>query len=539
MKLTAQTWSEYVARLARLNQSAGQLMADYIAAHGTGDTDALIAYAHALVTKYGEGSAELACQMYDALAAAAKAGVPAAEPAQPASYGEVARMVQATKASQPQMQQGVSRLVKRAGADTTLKNALRDGAEFAWIPQGDTCAFCLTLASRGWQKASQAAIKGGHAEHIHANCDCEYAIRFDGTSTVAGYDPDKYLRQYRAADGDINKLRRVNYAANKERINAQKRAAYALRQKNRGQKVAITDIAIQKVPLVAPNGADHQTAFFIQETHKELLRFAQKQNGSNEVACLLDLTTGEKLDFVKGDQISVDIEGDAASYHWLRNSPEKSLMLCHNHPGQSYFSDSDLVLFLEQLAAERKDAVADVPFAAFVDALLHELREPALQVAVDGDLLDERVGALRQHRRRLDLDVVIEVDAQLLDEGPQDALEEGVDRQHREARVVVQDFRTHLGGAFAHRTLVERQLAAEVFQIGACASRGQTVDLLQDARFHLLGGLVGEGHGEDVAVNAGLFDHVAHVFVRQLVGLARPCACIQNSRPHCPKCRFR
>lgn len=230
MRTTATAWAAYTQQLAKLNKKAGQLMADYIAAHGTGDTDALIAYAHALVTKYGEGSAELACQMYDALAAAAKAGVPAAEPAQPASYGEVARMVQATKASQPQMQQGVSRLVKRAGADTTLKNALRDGAEWAWVPQGDTCAFCLTLASRGWQKASQAAIKGGHAEHIHANCDCEYAIRFDGRSTVAGYDPDKYLRQYRAADGDINKLRRVNYAANKERINAQKRAAYAARK---------------------------------------------------------------------------------------------------------------------------------------------------------------------------------------------------------------------------------------------------------------------------------------------------------------------
>ena len=230
MRITATAWAAYTQQLAKLNKKAGQLMADYIAAHGTRDTDALIAYAYALVTKYGEGSAELACQMYDALAAAAKAGVPAAEPAQPASYGEVARMVQATKASQPQMQQGVSRLVKRAGADTTLKNALRDGAEWAWVPQGDTCAFCLTLASRGWQKASQAAIKGGHAEHIHANCDCEYAIRFDGRSTVAGYDPDKYLRQYRAADGDINKLRRVNYAANKERINAQKRAAYAARK---------------------------------------------------------------------------------------------------------------------------------------------------------------------------------------------------------------------------------------------------------------------------------------------------------------------
>ena len=239
MRITATAWAAYTQQLAKLNKKAGQLMADYIAAHGTGDTDALIAYANALVTKYGEGSAELACQMYDALAAAARAGVPAAEPAQPASYGEVARMVQATKASPPQMQRGVSRLVKRAGADTTLKNALRDGAEFAWVPQGDTCAFCLTLASRGWQKASQAAIKGGHAEHIHANCDCEYAIRFDGASTVAGYDPEKYLRQYRAAGSDVNALRRVNYAANRDRINAQKRAAYAARVENQKKDAII------------------------------------------------------------------------------------------------------------------------------------------------------------------------------------------------------------------------------------------------------------------------------------------------------------
>lgn len=187
-EVTATAGLAYTQQLAKLNKKAGQLMADYIAAHGTGDTDALIAYAHALVTKYGEGSAELACQMYDALAAAAKARG-ACRRACPAGKLWRGSPDGAGHQSQPaQMQQGVSRLVKRAGADTTLKNALRDGAEFAWIPQGDTCAFCLTLASRGWQKASQAAIKGGHAEHIHANCDCEYAIRFDGRSTVAGYD---------------------------------------------------------------------------------------------------------------------------------------------------------------------------------------------------------------------------------------------------------------------------------------------------------------------------------------------------------------
>ena len=347
MQITANAWNEYITRLSRLNRKAGQLMREYIGSHGTENTADLIAYAYGLVTKYGEGSAELACQMYDALAEAANAGVPAAEPAAPADYGEVARMVNATKNQNPaNLPNGVSRLVKRAGADTTLKNAVRDGAEWAWVPHGDTCPFCIALASNGWQKASSKVLKGGHAEHIHANCDCEFAIRFDHKTTVAGYDPEKYLKQYRDAGGDINKMRRIDYAARKDAINAQKRAAYALRQKNRGKKVSITDIAIQKVPLVAPNGADHQTAFFIQEAHKELLRFAQTQNSSNEVACLLDLTTGEKLDFVKGDQVSVNVEADAASYHWLRTRPPGSVMLCHNHPGQSYFSMNDISVFM-------------------------------------------------------------------------------------------------------------------------------------------------------------------------------------------------
>lgn len=231
MQITARTWNEYIARLSKLNEKAGQQMAEYVAAHGIEDGPALIAYAHALVTKYGEGSAELACQMYDALAEASKTNVPAAEPAATAEYGEVARMVNATKRQNPaNLPNGVRRLVKRAGADTTLHNAIRDGAEWAWVPHGDTCPFCIMLASNGWQKASAKLLKGGHAEHIHANCDCEFAVRFDGSTSVAGYDPEKYLKQYRAAGSDVNAMRRIDYAAHRERINAQKRAAYAARK---------------------------------------------------------------------------------------------------------------------------------------------------------------------------------------------------------------------------------------------------------------------------------------------------------------------
>ena len=215
MKLTQAAWDDYISRLSRLNQKAGQLMREYMDGHPEADTDALIRYAYALVTKYGEGSAELACQMYDALAEAQGVTLPAAEPAPTATYGEVTGMVKATQDSPPSLQQGVSRMVKQAGADTTAHNAIRDGAEWAWVPHGDACPFCRMLASNGWQRASKNLLKKGHTQHIHANCDCEFAIRFDHNTTVAGYDPEKYLKQYRDAGGDINKMRRVNYAANK------------------------------------------------------------------------------------------------------------------------------------------------------------------------------------------------------------------------------------------------------------------------------------------------------------------------------------
>ena len=230
MKLTQAAWDDYISRLSRLNQKAGQLMREYMDGHPEADTDALIRYAYALVTKYGEGSAELACQMYDALAEAQGVTLPAAEPAPTATYGEVTGMVKATQDSPANLQSGVSRMVKQAGADTTARNAIRDGAEWAWVPHGDACPFCRMLASNGWQRASKNLLKKGHAQHIHANCDCEFAVRFSREFNISGYDPEEYLRQYREAGSDINNWRRIDYAARKDEINAQKRAAYKARK---------------------------------------------------------------------------------------------------------------------------------------------------------------------------------------------------------------------------------------------------------------------------------------------------------------------
>lgn len=238
MQISTRDWKNYIDKLGKLSDIAAEKMQDYVRKNGFADTEALIEYAYALVTKYGEGSAELACQMYDAVAEMAGVSVESAVPAETATYQETARAVHGSllqSETGQKLPQVAARLVKQAGADTTIKNAIRDGAEWAWVPMGDTCAFCITLASRGWQYASKNVLKGNHATHIHANCNCQFAIRFDGESGVDGYDPDKYYEMYRNADGHsandkINAMRRERYAENKDKINAQKRAAYAQRK---------------------------------------------------------------------------------------------------------------------------------------------------------------------------------------------------------------------------------------------------------------------------------------------------------------------
>ena len=239
MEISEKWWTDYVRRLSAISAEAGELMQEYLDENLFDDDYAMIEYAYALATRYGEAAAALACEMYDSVADASGLFLPPAEPAPTATFEETAAAVRGTqKNRRNSVPDTVSRLTKQAAADTTLQNAQRDGAQFAWVPHGDTCAFCMMLASNGWQNMSRKALKNGHAEHIHANCDCEYAIRFDDSTTIAGYDPDRYYDMYRNAEGStweekVNSMRREQYARNKEYINAQKRAAYAERKERK------------------------------------------------------------------------------------------------------------------------------------------------------------------------------------------------------------------------------------------------------------------------------------------------------------------
>lgn len=234
-RIKSKSWKKYTDALRRFSDEASEKLTKYIL-EGHSEKE-ILDYAYAIVSMYGEASSELACQMVEALAEYSNAAIEAAEPAATATYGETARAVRSemlrTKDAVT-IGSTAGRLVKLASADTMAKNAIRDGAQWAWIPSGDSCAVCMTLASRGWQFASEDMLWDGHAEHIHNHCDCNFCVRYSNDVDVEGYDPETLYEEYMGAGNTrmerINALRRQNYAENREKINAQKREAYRRRK---------------------------------------------------------------------------------------------------------------------------------------------------------------------------------------------------------------------------------------------------------------------------------------------------------------------
>lgn len=94
-------------------------------------------------------------------------------------------------------------LIKQPGRDTMIASARRHGIRYARVPNGDTCPFCLMLASRGAVYHTEKKA-GGKGNRFHGLCDCSVeAIRDDEDMEIlkreVGYDPDELYDQYLAA----------------------------------------------------------------------------------------------------------------------------------------------------------------------------------------------------------------------------------------------------------------------------------------------------------------------------------------------------
>lgn len=103
---------------------------------------------------------------------------------------------------QDQLCQRIDYEVKRAAGETVFQNAARDRryVRFARVPSGigETCDFCIMLASRGFVYHTEATA--GELKHYHANCRCRIVPGFQGETTVEGYDPDVYYRMWKGEE---------------------------------------------------------------------------------------------------------------------------------------------------------------------------------------------------------------------------------------------------------------------------------------------------------------------------------------------------
>ena len=132
---------------------------------------------------------------------------------------------------------------------------------------------------------------------------------------------------------------------------------YSVGQKKYDRPIAITDIAINKVPATHLAGFSNSQNKYIQEKHKQLLKIAQQlchtyETNLMEVVILIDTHTWEEWIVCGKTGCTVDIEADGRqsdgsnpAYQALLTRPKNSLLLMHNHPGTGTFSGTDFKTF--------------------------------------------------------------------------------------------------------------------------------------------------------------------------------------------------
>lgn len=109
-----------------------------------------------------------------------------------------------------------------------------------------------------------------------------------------------------------------------------------IKEKSKKAITTITDKTIRKVPIVEIEGYTNEQCAFIQQQHKELLKYSRDENYGKEVAFVF---AGEFSNCKK-------FLGEDDNLEFGRGLYGKDLFVMHNHPRNSSYSDTDIVFLL-------------------------------------------------------------------------------------------------------------------------------------------------------------------------------------------------
>lgn len=123
------------------------------------------------------------------------------------------------------LQNVINDSIRRTGDANLWRDYERGLAGGKWcrVPVGETCAWCLMLASNGaWYKSEETAL-GTSPDHYHSDCNCVAVYHADAESIKGYKELEKYKQMYYSA-GDMriaNSKGREKYPEElKERVDA-------------------------------------------------------------------------------------------------------------------------------------------------------------------------------------------------------------------------------------------------------------------------------------------------------------------------------
>lgn len=174
--------------------------------------DSLLAFVPGITEKYGNVSALVAADWYDdlrpanslitgAFRAPLASPVPASAVASTVRFGASHLWSLAPALTLALVSTAVNEYVLRPGRQTIAQATRQDPSRPRWarVPSGkETCAFCLTMASRGFVYGSEAAASfaGSRFEVYHGACDCVPTPEWSDDPRIDGYDPDGMYDMY-------------------------------------------------------------------------------------------------------------------------------------------------------------------------------------------------------------------------------------------------------------------------------------------------------------------------------------------------------
>lgn len=244
--------------------------------------------------------------------------------------------------------------IKKSAGECVYRNGKRDPLKprYARVPSGgETCEFCIMLASRGFVYLSEESArdkKGGG--HYHANCDCRIVPGFDGETTIPGYDPDKLYDQWKNPD---------KYPELREARNERRRELYAAKKSTEKGRIVERGISAKKFPVEDArvdldyiNSSEYRAKFSGMtgsekadaQLHASAVAMLTHRNGTYlEDLHLVSVVDGE----VKGRSVSsktpLEVEATKSVKDAVRGNPPNTLFAIHNHPSNIPPTGSDFV----------------------------------------------------------------------------------------------------------------------------------------------------------------------------------------------------